>query len=62
MSEKEGCFVSRRDDRVSHPILTAKHNLKRNIFWTVAIVDHSCEILVSLVDDSRSNHQSPAQL
>ena len=31
-SEKEGCFVSRRDDRVSHPGLTEMHILKRIFF------------------------------
>ena len=48
MSEKEGCLVSRRDDRVSHPILTGRRVLKKNIFQKVARVDHSCEIPGSL--------------
>ena len=39
MSEKERCFVSRRNDRVSHPVLTGRGILKRNIFWKVARVD-----------------------
>ena len=55
MSEKERCFVLRRDDRVSHPVLTGRYILKIFLFREVARIDHSLKTHGSLVDEAASN-------
>ena len=55
MSEKEGCFVLRQDDRVRNLILAGRRVLKRNIFQKVTRVDHLFEVTGSLLDEAGSN-------